>query len=75
MLDGYVAVYRNNVDLFFYLIISADENELIAAAALNVIYDAVSIVLKYDPSMIVKITLTMLAGIKSINGLCWTDLT
>lgn len=46
ILDGYIAVYKNNLDLFFYLVVSVDENELIAAAALNVFYDAISIVLR-----------------------------
>jgi hypothetical protein len=29
LLDGLVAVYRNNVDVFFYLIGSVDENEVL----------------------------------------------
>ncbi|KAI3656276.1 hypothetical protein MP638_000222 [Amoeboaphelidium occidentale] len=46
LLDGLVAVYRNNVDVFFYLIGSVDENELVLSHALNSFYDAVSIILK-----------------------------
>jgi hypothetical protein len=46
LLDRYVVVYRNNIDVFFYLVGSVDENELMIASVLNAFYDAVSIVLK-----------------------------
>jgi hypothetical protein len=47
MVDSHIAVYRNNVDLFFYIVGSADENELILANILNLFYDSISIILKY----------------------------
>lgn len=46
LLDGIVCVYRSNVDLYFYVMGGADENELILASALNCLYDSVSLVLR-----------------------------
>ncbi|VDN19488.1 unnamed protein product [Gongylonema pulchrum] len=46
LLDGIICVYRSNVDLFFYVMGSADENEMILVAALNCLYDSVSLVLR-----------------------------
>jgi hypothetical protein len=46
MVDGYVAVYRNNVDVFFYIVGSAEENELLLSGILNSFYDAVQTILK-----------------------------
>lgn len=46
LLDGLICVYRSNVDLFFYVIGSAQENELILVNVLNCLYDSVSVVLR-----------------------------
>lgn len=46
MLDGLICVYRSNVDLFFYVIGGAEENELILMAVLNCLYDSISTVLR-----------------------------
>eukprot|EP00112_Aurelia_sp_Birch-Aquarium-sp1_P000511 Seg1048.16 transcript_id=Seg1048.16/GoldUCD/mRNA.D3Y31 product="Coatomer subunit zeta-1" protein_id=Seg1048.16/GoldUCD/D3Y31 len=46
MLDGLTIVYRSNVDLYFYVMGSSYENELILASVLNALYDAVSQMLK-----------------------------
>ncbi|VDO62828.1 unnamed protein product, partial [Onchocerca flexuosa] len=46
LLDGMICVYRSNVDLFFYVIGGADQNELILISALNCLYDSISLVLR-----------------------------
>lgn len=46
MLDGLTCVYKNNVDLFFYVMGSTCENELILVSVLNCLYDSVSMILK-----------------------------
>ena len=46
MLEGLTCVYRSNVDLFFYVIGSSAENELILVSVLNCLYDAVSQILR-----------------------------
>ncbi|XP_035230802.1 coatomer subunit zeta-1-like [Stegodyphus dumicola] len=46
MLDGLIVVYRSNVDLFFYVMGSCHENELILVSVLNCLYDAVNQILK-----------------------------
>lgn len=46
MLDGLTCVYRSNVDLFFYVMGSSNENELILVSVLNAFYDAISQMLR-----------------------------
>lgn len=46
MLDGLTIVYKNNVDLFFYVMGSIQENELILLSVLNCLYDSISLILK-----------------------------
>nr|CAD7256228.1 unnamed protein product [Timema shepardi] len=46
MLDGLTCVYRSNVDLFFYVMGSSHENELILMSVLNCLYDSVSHILR-----------------------------
>lgn len=41
-----ICVYRSNVDLFFYVIGGADQNELVLISALNCLYDSISLVLR-----------------------------
>ncbi|KAL3288831.1 hypothetical protein HHI36_003279 [Cryptolaemus montrouzieri] len=46
MLDGLTCVYRSNVDLFFYVMGSSHENELILTSVLNALYDSISLILR-----------------------------
>ncbi|XP_071825253.1 coatomer subunit zeta-1-like isoform X2 [Apostichopus japonicus] len=46
MLDGLTCVYRSNVDLFFYVIGSSQENELILVSVLNCLYEVTSQILR-----------------------------
>ncbi|KAL4228820.1 Coatomer subunit zeta-1 [Mactra antiquata] len=46
MFEGLTCVYRSNVDLFFYVVGSVNENELILASVLNAFYEAVSQILR-----------------------------
>ncbi|CAK1548975.1 unnamed protein product [Leptosia nina] len=46
MLDGFTCVYKNNVDLYFYVMGSSHENELILQSVLNALYESVSILLR-----------------------------
>ncbi|XP_041371903.1 coatomer subunit zeta-1-like isoform X2 [Gigantopelta aegis] len=46
MFEGLTCVYKSNVDLFFYVIGSAQENELLLSNVLNGLYDAVSQILR-----------------------------
>jgi len=46
MLDGLTCVYKSNVDLFFYVMGNAYENELILLSVLNCLYDSISLILK-----------------------------
>ncbi|XP_065655996.1 coatomer subunit zeta-1 isoform X2 [Hydra vulgaris] len=46
MLDGLTVVYRSNVDLYFYVMGSQYENELILVSVLNAFFDAVSTMLR-----------------------------
>ncbi|KAJ6644499.1 Coatomer subunit zeta-1 [Pseudolycoriella hygida] len=46
MLDGLTCVYKNNVDLFFYVMGSTHENEMILVSVLHCLYDSVSLILK-----------------------------
>ncbi|KAL5508807.1 hypothetical protein EMCRGX_G004057 [Ephydatia muelleri] len=46
MHEGVTAVYKSNVDLFFYVLGSQNENELMLMAVLNAVYDSVNQILK-----------------------------
>ncbi|XP_025081342.1 coatomer subunit zeta-1-like isoform X2 [Pomacea canaliculata] len=46
MFEGMTCVYRSNVDLFFYVVGSSQENELILASVLNAFYDSISQILR-----------------------------
>jgi len=45
LLDDLTIIYRSNVDLFFYIIGDASENELILSSLLGAFYDSVNTVL------------------------------
>lgn len=46
--DNQVVLYRSNIDIFFYVVGSMEENELILLSMLNAFYDAVSTLLRYS---------------------------
>lgn len=46
MLDGLTCVYSSNVDLFFYVMGSSYENELLLMSVLNCLCESVSLILK-----------------------------
>ncbi|CAD5116100.1 DgyrCDS5026 [Dimorphilus gyrociliatus] len=46
ILDNLTIVYRGNVDLFFYVVGSSSENELILQSVLTTLYDSVNSLLK-----------------------------
>lgn len=43
-----MVLYRNNIDVFFYVVGSSDENELLLSSILNAFYDAVSNLLRHQ---------------------------
>lgn len=45
--DNQVVLYRSNIDIFFYVVGSMEENELILLSMLNAFYDAVSTLLRF----------------------------
>ncbi|KAI7906555.1 Longin-like domain-containing protein [Cokeromyces recurvatus] len=46
--DNQIVLYRSNIDIFFYVVGSMEENELILLSMLNAFYDAVSTLLRYQ---------------------------
>ncbi|CBY14518.1 unnamed protein product [Oikopleura dioica] len=46
LLDGVTICYKSNVDLIFYVVGNSEENELLLAAVLNCVYDAISLILR-----------------------------
>jgi len=46
MLDGLTCVYKSNVDLFFYVMGSCNDNELILMTVLHCLYDSTSQILR-----------------------------
>lgn len=48
MFDGLVTVYRNNFDVFIYVVGSARENELLLAVILSTYFETLSLLLRYD---------------------------
>lgn len=46
MHEGVTAVYRSNVDLFFYVLGAQGENELMLMGVLNGLYDSISTILR-----------------------------
>lgn len=46
MHEGVTAVYRSNVDLFFYVLGAQGENELMLMGVLNGLYDSISYILR-----------------------------
>jgi len=46
MLDGFTVVYKSSVDLYFYVLGSANENGLILSSVLNCLYEAANQILR-----------------------------
>ena len=46
LFEGRLAIYKASTDLIFYIIGSADENELMLSLALNSFHDALSVLLR-----------------------------
>ncbi|CAG8542307.1 106_t:CDS:2 [Funneliformis caledonium] len=46
--DNQVVLYRNSIDVFFYVVGSSEENELILNNILNAFYDSVSSLLRHQ---------------------------
>uniref|UniRef100_A0A674ES63 Coatomer subunit zeta n=1 Tax=Salmo trutta TaxID=8032 RepID=A0A674ES63_SALTR len=46
LLEGLTVVYKSNIDLFFYVIGSSQENELMLMAVLNCLFDSLSQMLR-----------------------------
>ena len=42
MIDNLTIIYRNNIDLFFYVIGSTNENEIMLVSVLNCLFDSLS---------------------------------
>jgi hypothetical protein len=71
MLDGLTCVYRSNVDLFFYVMGSSQENELILVSVLNCLYDSVSQVLRKNvekKTLLENLDIVMLAVDEICDG-------
>ena len=48
MLDGLTILYKSSVDLFFYVMGSSYENELLLMSALDVLFDSLNMILKKE---------------------------
>jgi hypothetical protein len=46
MLDNLTIVYRSNIDLFFYVVGSTSQNEIMLVSVLNCLYDALNQILR-----------------------------
>ncbi|KAI8978910.1 Longin-like domain-containing protein [Pilobolus umbonatus] len=46
--DNHIVLYRSNIDIFFYVVGSMEENELHLLSMLNAFYDAISTLLRYQ---------------------------
>ena len=47
MFDGLISVYRNAIDVFFYVVGSAKENELVLAHVLATFMEALALLFRY----------------------------
>ena len=48
MLDGLTILYKNNVDLYFYVLGGPRENELVLLSVLNCVFDSISQIVRKD---------------------------
>jgi len=69
MFEGLTCVYRSSVDLFFYVVGSSNENELLLMSVLNCLYDSVSQMLRKNVEK--KMLLDKLDGVfLAIDEIC-----
>ena len=71
MLDGMTCLYKSNVDLFFYVIGSGQENELLLMSVLDCLYTTVSSILRKNVdkrALYDQIDVVMLAMDEIIDG-------
>ena len=71
MLDGLTCVFRQNVDAYFYVMGSCNENELLLVNVLNCLYDTISMILKKDVnsvSVLNNLDIVMLAFDEICDG-------
>eukprot|EP00092_Neocalanus_flemingeri_P095363 GFUD01121333.1.p1 GENE.GFUD01121333.1~~GFUD01121333.1.p1 ORF type:complete len:181 (-),score=60.18 GFUD01121333.1:566-1108(-) len=71
MLDGMNCLYKSNVDLFFYVIGSGQENELLLMSVLDCLYSTVSSILRKNVdkrALFDHIDVVMLAMDEMIDG-------
>jgi len=64
MLEGMTCLYKTNVDLFFYVIGSAHENELVLMSVLDCVYNSISQILRKNVdrrSLLDNLEIVMLA--------------
>ncbi|KAM4531095.1 coatomer subunit zeta-2 isoform 2-T2 [Odontesthes bonariensis] len=47
-LEGMTIVYKSNIDLFFYVVGSAQENELMLMSVLNCVFDSLSYIIRIN---------------------------
>lgn len=48
MLEGLTILYKSSVDLFFYVMGSSYENELVLMSVLDVLFDSLNVILKKE---------------------------
>ncbi|CAI5674072.1 coatomer subunit zeta-2 isoform X2 [Oreochromis niloticus] len=57
-LEGMTIVYKSSIDLFFYVVGSAQENELMLMSVLNCLFDSLShilrVILESDPQQVLQ---------------------
>lgn len=71
MLDGLTCVYKQNVDVHFYVMGSCNENELLLVNVLNCLFDSISMILKKDVnvhSVMTNLDIIMLAFDEICDG-------
>lgn len=71
MLDGLTCLYKSNVDLFFYVMGSTHENELLLMSVLNCLYDSVSQILRKNVerrALFDNLDIVMLAMDEIVDG-------
>ncbi|XP_023338420.1 coatomer subunit zeta-1-like [Eurytemora carolleeae] len=71
MFEGMICVYRTNVDLFFYVIGSVDENELVLMNQLDSVYNSISQILRKNVdrrNMLENLEIIMLALDEAVDN-------
>ncbi|XP_016307859.1 coatomer subunit zeta-1-like isoform X6 [Sinocyclocheilus anshuiensis] len=57
-LEGMTIIYKSSIDLFFYVVGSAQENELMLMAVLNCLFESLSqmlrVILESDPQQVIE---------------------